>query len=266
MNMGKVPCKVCGDRPITTALEDGMCIRCAGNPKFVQVVADYKQAKKEGRNLKDETDDPGVRTMIAMYELESGDYEKVEEEEVSYDLPQGFVVPPTFQKLRDAEVVDFEDSFGSLDIEWLEPMPLAEAELTGIDHPELHESIKQNLKGFESHVAFAWMGTGEYYCWDTKRATSHGEYVICVANAGTSDDFAPSLELFFTRQFINNALSNGLAEEEEAAELILSLSGILTDESVQLMTKMNADLRSVPYSYSTEKELIETHIGKAYFQ
>ena len=265
MNMGKVPCKVCGDRPYTSDLKDGMCIRCAGNPKYAQLIIDYKQAKKEGRNLRDETDDPSMLFMIARYELESGDYEKVEEEEVSHDLPQGFVVPPTFKKLRDAEVIEVEDSFGSFDIEWLEPISLAEAELTGIDHPELHESIKHNLKGFESHVAFAWMGTGEYYCWDTKRATSHGEYEICVATAGTSDDFAPTMELFFLRQVIDNALSDGLADEEEAAELIRSLGGTLTDESVQLMIKMNTDLRAQTYNYNTEKELIQAHIGKDYF-
>lgn len=265
MNAEQIPCKICGDTPITYALRDGMCIRCANNPRYAQVIVDFKQARKEGRNLKDETDDPAVLLMITRYELESGDYEKTEEEKVSHNLPQGFAVPPLFQKLLDAGVIEIEDSFGSFDIEWVEPIPLVEAELMGIDHPELHESIQQNLKGFESYVAFAWMGSGEHYCWDTTRATANGEYVICVASAGTSDDFAPNLELFFLRQVIGNALSDGLADEDEATELIRSLSGILTEQGVQLMTKMNADLRLQPYDYDTEKELIQTHIGKDYF-
>ena len=115
-------------------------------------------------------------------------------------------------------------------------------------------------------MVFGWIGTGEHYCWDAKRTTSQGEYAICVSKTGLSDDFAPNMELFFLRQVIDNALSDGLADEEEAAELIRSLGGTLTDESVQLMAKLNADLRAVPYDYNTEKELIETHIGKAYFQ
>jgi len=250
--------------PDTFHRNSGVCAQCIKNPAYAQIKADYARAKSEGRDLRDETNDPGVLFSILHHELESGQYEKVEGNADLYDLPDGFVLPFSYELLLRNKSITVGESFGSCDLEWINPVPLIKEQLTGIDHAELRESMIHNLKGFEAYVAFASKASGEYYCWDTTRRSSEQEYVICVAGSGLSDDYAPSVELCLLREVIENSYAGDENDKIDLDEAIQTLRSGVSEETAHVMEDMNARLRELNYDYNEHKKLVAHHIGGSY--
>lgn len=248
----------------TFARNNGLCAQCIKNPAYAQIKADYSRAKSEGRDLRDETNDTSVLYCILRHEIETGQYEKVGENSDTHGMPDGYVSPPMHQRLLKHKAITIGESFGCCDLEWIEPAPLIKVELIGIDHAELRESIIQNLEGFEAYVAFGWKGSGEYYCWDTARITSEGEYMICIAGSGASDDYAPNMQLLLLREVIENSYGEDADDQAEMSETIQTLSSCIPEEVVHLMKDLNARLRDLDYDYGEYKDLMIRYIGQPY--